>query len=84
MADFLIKQARKSSKETLEKIKAKDVRYTKLEGVKDGSDKLAQVKTLEVQQLKKDLMVVRREQVSFQWNNPDFILKNPDFLLKNG
>ena len=24
-----------------------------------------------------------REQVSFQWKNPDFLFKNPDFLLKN-
>ena len=22
-------------------------------------------------------------QVSFQWNDPDFLLKNPDFLLRN-
>ena len=23
-------------------------------------------------------------QVSFQWKNPDFLIRNPDFLLKNG
>ena len=27
---------------------------------------------------------LRRDAVSFQWKNPDFLLKNPDFLLKNG